>query len=56
MNDVALPIKIRWGGDPRPDITDFAEPLAIPFWFKATDQSEQNPIGTREARPSVSVL
>jgi hypothetical protein len=31
MSDLRLPFKIRWFGEPVPDLTGIANPLAIPF-------------------------
>ena len=34
MDDLRLPFKLRWAGEPMPDISEFAEPLVISFGFR----------------------
>ncbi len=34
MEDIHLPFKLRWAGEPTPDLQGFSEPLAIPFWLR----------------------
>jgi len=36
MNDLRLPFRIRWAGEPMPDLAEFSEPLAIPFRLRCT--------------------
>lgn len=33
MEELHLPYKLRWAGEPMPDLSDFTEPLIIPFWY-----------------------
>lgn len=41
MDDLRLPFKLRWAGEPMPDISEFAEPLVISFKFRGA-----NPVTT----------
>jgi hypothetical protein len=44
MDNLRLPFKLRWAGEPMPDISGFQEPLVIPFWFRKTNgDTSQNP-------------
>ena len=49
MDNIHLPFRIRWAGDPMPDISEFAEPLAIPFRYvdangsSGEDRNQQPP-------------
>ena len=36
MTDLRLPFRIHWAGQQMPDLTEFSEPLAIPFWLRPT--------------------
>lgn len=37
MNDLRLFFRIRWAGEPMPDLVEFSEPLAIPFRLRSTN-------------------
>ena len=43
MEDLHLPYKLRWAGEPMPDLSDFTEPLIIPFWYVDSGGGESEP-------------
>lgn len=53
MDDLRLPFKIRWAGEPMPDVADFSQPLAIPFWLRpAADPPNPDTQETAGNRPN----
>lgn len=56
MDNLRLPFKLRWDGEPMPDVTGFAEPLVIPFLYREAcfrrRQPCVSPEGTEEVGPS----
>lgn len=54
MGNIHLPFRIRWAGDPMPDILEFAEPLAIPFRY--VDASSSSGEGQNQQLPQTGKL
>ena len=51
MRDLHLPFKIRWAGEPMPNLSGFAEPLAIPFWLRPAAIPVPSQFADKNAKP-----
>jgi len=54
MNDLRLPFKLRWAGEPMPDLSGFSEPFAIPFQFRPMPPPAPGASDTDNSAPSTS--
>ena len=45
MDDLHLTFRLRWAGEPPPDLTGFSNPLSIPFRLRPASPTGQSGSG-----------